>query len=51
VPSCDAAINFALRFVVEEDRDLVRGLNANYADAAPDGGLDTSQRVALFRVL
>jgi hypothetical protein len=43
--------NFALRFIVEEDPDLVRSLNANYADAPPDGGLDTSERDALFDVL
>ena len=39
--------NFALRIIVEEDRRLVRTLNANYADAA----LETSEREALFDVL
>lgn len=43
--------NFALRIIVEEDRRLVRTLNANYADAALDGGLETSEREALFDVL
>ena len=43
--------NFALRFIVEENCKLVRTLNANYADAAPDGGLDASERDALFDVL
>jgi hypothetical protein len=31
--------NFALRIIVEEEPKLVRKLNADYADAAPDGGL------------
>jgi hypothetical protein len=43
--------NFALRIIVEEDRKLVRGLNANYPDAPPDGGVDASEREALFDVL
>ena len=43
--------NFALRIIVEEDRKLVQTLNANYAGAAPDGGLDTSERDALFDFL
>ena len=43
--------NFALRFIVEEDCKLVRTLNAGYAEAAPDGGLDASQRDALFDVV
>ena len=43
--------NFALRFIVEENCKLVRTLNANYASAAPDGGLETSERDALFDVL
>ncbi len=43
--------NFALRIIVEEDRKLVRSLNANYVDAPPDGGLDTAERDALFDVL
>jgi hypothetical protein len=43
--------NFVLRIVVEEDPKLVRTLNAHYADAAPDGGLDTVERDALLDVL
>jgi hypothetical protein len=43
--------NFVLRFIVEEDCKLVRALNAGYADAAPDGGLDASEREVLFDVL
>ena len=43
--------NFALRIIVEEDRKLVRSLNANYADAPPDGGLDTAERDVLFDLL
>jgi len=43
--------NFALRFIVEEDCKLVRTLNAGYADATPDGGLDAAERDALFNVL
>jgi hypothetical protein len=43
--------NFALRIVVEEDPKLVRTLNADYADATPDGGLDTVERDALLDVL
>ena len=43
--------NFALRIIIEEDRKLVRCLNANYSDAPPDGGLDTSECGALFDVL
>ena len=43
--------NFALRIIVEQDSKLVRALNAEYADAAPDGGLDTVERDALFDVL
>jgi hypothetical protein len=43
--------NFALRFIVEDDRKLVRRLNAIYADAAPDGGLDNAERDALLDVL
>ena len=30
---------------------MVRTLNAGYADAAPDGGLDASERDVLFDVL
>ncbi len=40
--------NIALRIVVEEDPKLVRNLNAYYADAAPDGGLDAVERDALL---
>jgi len=43
--------NIALRIVVEEDPTLVRGLNACYADAAADGGLDDVERDALLDVL
>ena len=43
--------NIGLRVVVEEDPKLVRRLNAYYADAAPDGGLDTVERDALLDVL
>lgn len=43
--------NFALRIIVEEDPRLVRSLNTYYAEAAPDGGLDTAEREALLDVL
>jgi hypothetical protein len=43
--------NFALRFIVEEDANLVRRLNAGYAGAAPDGGLEKAELDALFDVL
>ena len=43
--------NFVLRIVVEENPKLVRKLNANYADVAPDGGLDAEERDALLDVL
>ncbi len=43
--------NFILRIIVEEDAKLVRRLNADYADAAPDGGVDTVERDALLDVL
>ena len=43
--------NFALRIVVEEDAKLVRRLNAYYADATPDGGLDAVERDALLDTL
>ena len=43
--------NIALRIVIEEDSKLVRRLNTNYADAAPDGGLEAGERDALFEVL
>jgi len=42
---------FALRIVVEEDPKLVRRLNAHYADAAPDGGLDTGEWDALLDLI
>jgi hypothetical protein len=43
--------NFALRIIVEEDSRLVRGLNAHYAGAAHDGGLEAGERDALFDVI
>jgi hypothetical protein len=43
--------NFALRIIVEEDPKLVRTLNACYADAAADGGLEAIEKDALFDVL
>jgi hypothetical protein len=43
--------NFALRIIIEEDPRLVRHLNLRYADAAADGGLEASERDALFDVL
>jgi hypothetical protein len=43
--------NFALRIIIEEDARLVRDLNARYAGAAPDGGLETVERDALFDVI
>lgn len=43
--------NFILRIIVEEDPKLVRILNANYAGAAADGGLEPAERDALFDVL
>jgi hypothetical protein len=43
--------NFALRVVVEEDDTLVGSLNDLYADATPDGGLDTVERDALLDVV
>jgi hypothetical protein len=43
--------NFALRIIVEEDPKLVRILNAHYAEAAPDGGLESVERDALFDVV
>ena len=43
--------NFIPRIIVEEDPKLVRSLNANYAEAAPDGGLDAADRDALLDVL
>jgi hypothetical protein len=43
--------NFALRIVVEEDPMLVRSLNARYADAASDGGLESADREALLDIV
>ncbi len=43
--------NFALRVIVEEDPKLVRRLNAGYADASLDGGLDVPEREAVLDVL
>ena len=43
--------NFVLRIVIEEDPKLVRRLNAYYADATADGGLDAVERDALLDVL
>jgi hypothetical protein len=43
--------NFALRVIVEEDPKLVRTLNAHYADAAADGGLEADEKDALLDVL
>jgi hypothetical protein len=40
--------NFVLRIIVEEAPKLVRSLNAHYADAAADGGLEPDERDALF---
>jgi hypothetical protein len=47
IPPC----NFALRIVVEEDPKLVRSLNARYADAASDGGLESADWEALLDVV
>jgi hypothetical protein len=41
--------NFILRIIVEEDAKLVRNLNAHYADAAADGGLEPDERDAAVR--
>jgi hypothetical protein len=43
--------NFILRIIVEEDPKLVRKLNARYADAANDGGLEPAERDAVLDVL
>jgi len=43
--------NFALRFIVEDDQKLVRSLNARYADATAEGGLEAAERQALLDVL
>jgi hypothetical protein len=40
--------NIALRVVVEEDPNLVRALNAEYADAEANGGLGDNERDALL---
>ena len=43
--------NFVLRIIVEEDASLVWKLNARYADAAADGGLEPDERDALLDVI
>jgi len=43
--------NFALRIVIEESSSLVRTLNAHYAEAAPDGGLEAAEWDALLDVI
>ncbi len=43
--------NFALRIIIEEDAKLVRTLNARYAHAAADGGLEAVEKDALFDVV
>jgi hypothetical protein len=43
--------NFALLIVIEEDVKLVRTLNAHYADAAADGGLEADEKDALLDVI
>jgi hypothetical protein len=43
--------NFALRIIVEEDPKLVRTLNAHYADATADGGLEAGEKDALLDVI
>jgi hypothetical protein len=43
--------NFILRIIIEEHPRLVRRLNADYDEAAPDGGLDAVERDALLDVL
>jgi hypothetical protein len=43
--------NFALRIIIEENPKLVLLLNARYADAAADGGLETVERDAMFDVI
>jgi hypothetical protein len=43
--------NIALRVVVEADPKLVRRLNVYYTDAAPDGGLNATERDALLDAL
>jgi hypothetical protein len=42
--------NFALKIIIEEDPKLVRSVNAYYADATADGGLDAVERDALLDV-
>ena len=46
-----SALRTRQRQTSEEDPKLVRTLNTHYADAAPDGGLDTVERDALLDVL
>jgi hypothetical protein len=43
--------NIALRIIIEEDPKLVRSLNAYYANAAADGGLDAVEWDALLDAL
>ncbi|MBV9250478.1 MAG: hypothetical protein JO227_14680 [Acetobacteraceae bacterium] len=43
--------NVALRFIIEESPRLVHELNDAYAEADPDGGLDTPEREALLDVI
>lgn len=43
--------NFILRIIVEEEPAFVRALNAHYAEAAPDGGLEADERDTLFDVI
>jgi len=49
--SNDSPPNFILPTIIEEEPRLVRTLNAHYANAAADGGLDADERGALFDVL
>jgi hypothetical protein len=43
--------DFLLRIVVEEDQRLVQSLNARYAEAAADGGLEAAEGDVLLDVL
>ena len=43
--------NFALRIIVEEDPVVVRRLNARYAGATSDGGLESVDREALLDIM
>jgi len=43
--------NFALCIIIEENPQLVRTLNARYADATADGGLEAVEKDALFDLL